>query len=205
MTSCSSPELCGSNYLFCKIIKKYTAITWCLKPAQVCIYSTEEIVYSILNLGQTGAETDKSQSEWALLVQVTASTLEFLTRTNKRICRRAFVANQAHLPKLLSFKITHSLRKIHRRPVCKTTRLAWLELRWVFESNAIRFTHWPAPRKIFRNCSAHLLSDYLHKGIFVNIIWCYRVGLSPQTKLQAPRMEIWNTMTQWSFCQFLEC
>jgi len=29
-------------------------------------------------------------------------------------------------------------------------------------------------------------------------------GLSPQTKLQAPQIETWNTINQWSFCQFLE-
>jgi len=31
------------------------------------------------------------------------------------------------------------------------------------------------------------------------------VGLVPQTKLQAPQIETWNTINQWSFCQFLEC
>ena len=31
------------------------------------------------------------------------------------------------------------------------------------------------------------------------------VGLAPQTKLQAPQIEIWNTLNQWSFCQILEC
>ena len=27
------------------------------------------------------------------------------------------------------------------------------------------------------------------------------VGLAPQTKLQAPKIEIWNTINQWNFCQ----
>ena len=35
--------------------------------------------------------------------------------------------------------------------------------------------------------------------------WGSFVGLSPQTKLQAPQIEIWNTVNQWSFFQFLEC
>ena len=29
--------------------------------------------------------------------------------------------------------------------------------------------------------------------------------LVPQTKLQSPQIETWNTVNQWSFCQFLEC
>ena len=29
--------------------------------------------------------------------------------------------------------------------------------------------------------------------------------LAPQTKLQDPQIEIWNTLNQWSFCQILEC
>ena len=31
------------------------------------------------------------------------------------------------------------------------------------------------------------------------------VGLVPQTNLQAPQSETWNTINQWSFCQFLVC
>ena len=31
------------------------------------------------------------------------------------------------------------------------------------------------------------------------------VHLAPQTKLPAPQIEIWNTINQWSFCQFSEC
>jgi len=30
-------------------------------------------------------------------------------------------------------------------------------------------------------------------------------GLVPQNKFQARRIEIWNSINQWSFCQFLEC
>jgi len=30
-------------------------------------------------------------------------------------------------------------------------------------------------------------------------------GLAPQTKLQAPQIETWNTINQLSVCQFLEC
>jgi len=31
------------------------------------------------------------------------------------------------------------------------------------------------------------------------------VSLVSQTKLQAPQIETWNTINQWSFSQFLEC
>jgi len=29
--------------------------------------------------------------------------------------------------------------------------------------------------------------------------------LAPETKLQAPQNEIWNTTNQWSFCRILDC
>ena len=29
------------------------------------------------------------------------------------------------------------------------------------------------------------------------------VGLAPQTKLQAPQIEIWSPINQWNFCQYL--
>ena len=30
-------------------------------------------------------------------------------------------------------------------------------------------------------------------------------GLASQTKLQAPQIEIWNTINRWSFCEISEC
>jgi len=31
------------------------------------------------------------------------------------------------------------------------------------------------------------------------------VGLAPPNKATSPQIETWNTINQWSFCQFLEC
>jgi len=30
-------------------------------------------------------------------------------------------------------------------------------------------------------------------------------GLAPQTKLQAPQIELWSTIYRWSFCEISEC
>jgi len=36
-------------------------------------------------------------------------------------------------------------------------------------------------------------------------LWPKPLYLAPQTKLQAPKIETWNNINQWSFCQYSEC
>ena len=56
----------------------------------------------------------------------------------------------------------------------------------------------------------NFMSD-LKRALIIELIWnqsrCHGglVHLAPQTKLPAPQIEIWNTINQWSFCQFSEC
>ena len=65
-------------------------------------------------------------------------------------------------------------------------------IRRVVLSGRINFTHLFILRKQRREAS-----PVANKGLW----WAY----PPQTKLQAPQIEIWHTVNQWRFCQFLEC
>ena len=35
--------------------------------------------------------------------------------------------------------------------------------------------------------------------------WLWLGGLSPPKQSSKPQIETWNTINQWSFCQFLDC